>query len=303
MVDAILDKCQKGKNLSSLDYEKLLTLEDENKINQLLNSAKTIRDKYSKKVLLTPTLSIKDKTCEKLLACIKRSEELDIPRVNFFRQYETDEDVINACKLVKENTNLKTHVSISGEFSFESIEELSNIGVDTICCNLSTVNNEVFLNNHPKDTLTQRIKLCQNISKNGIGLSSGLVLGIGEEIPDRLKHLRFLSNYRTLEEIPIINYNTYPDLPTKEEQIIPLMEHLKTIAITRIMYPKITITVPLSQYKLEYGKYYLDAGANSLVTNDILKYEIFKEILNMIDECGLEIATTTFKWIIMNGFQ
>ena len=195
MVDAILDKCQKGKNLSSLDYEKLLTLEDENKINQLLNSAKTIRDKYSKKVLLTPTLSIKDKTCEELLACIKRSEELDIPRVNFFRQYETDEDVINACKLVKENTNLKTHVSISGEFSFESIEELSNIGVDTICCNLSTVNNEVFLNNHPKDTLTQRIKLCQNISKNGIGLSSGLVLGIGEEIPDRLKHLRFLSNY------------------------------------------------------------------------------------------------------------
>ena len=172
---------------------------------------------------------------------------------------------------------------------------MSNIGVDTICCNLSTVNNEVFLNNHPKDTLTQRIKLCQNISKNGIGLSSGLVLGIGEEIPDRLKHLRFLSNYRTLEEIPIINYNTYPDLPTKEEQIIPLMEHLKTIAITRIMYPKITITVPLSQYKLEYGKYYLDAGANSLVTNAILKYEIFKEILNMIDECSLEIATTTFK--------
>ena len=61
MVDAILDKCQKGKNLSSLDYEKLLTLEDENKINQLLNTAKAIRDKYSKKVLLTPTLSIKDK--------------------------------------------------------------------------------------------------------------------------------------------------------------------------------------------------------------------------------------------------
>lgn len=293
MVDAILDKCQKGKNLSSLDYEKLLTLEDENKINQLLNTAKAIRDKYSKKVLLTPTLSIKDKTCKELLACIKRSEELDIPRVNFFRQYETDEDVINACKLVKENTNLKTHVSISGEFSFESIEELSNIGVDTICCNLSTVNNEVFQNNKPKDTLTQRIKLCQNISKNGIGLSSGLVLGIGEDIPDRLKHLRFLSNYRTLEEIPIINYNTYPDLPTKEEQIIPLMEHLKTIAITRIMYPKITITVPLSQYKLELGKYYLEAGANSLVTNYILKYEIFKEIFDMIDECDLEIATTT----------
>ena len=40
MVDAILDKCQKGKNLSSLDYEKLLTLEDENKITFETNTLK-----------------------------------------------------------------------------------------------------------------------------------------------------------------------------------------------------------------------------------------------------------------------
>ena len=46
MVDAILDKCQKGKNLSSLDYEKLLTLEDENKINQLLNETNTLKKSY-----------------------------------------------------------------------------------------------------------------------------------------------------------------------------------------------------------------------------------------------------------------
>lgn len=290
MVDAILDKCQKGKYLSSLDYEKLLTLEDENKINQLLNTARTIRDRHSKKVLLTPTLSIKDKTPEELLGCIKRSEELRIPRVNFFRKYERDEDVINTCKLVKENTNLKTHVNISGDFSFDSIEELFNIGIDTICCNLSTVNNDVFLQNKPKDTLDKRIKVCQNISKNGIGLSSGLVLGIGENAPDRLKHLRFLSNFRTLEEIPIINYNTYPDLPTKEEDIIPLSEHLKTIAVTRIMYPKIIITIPLSEFRVEYCKYYLDAGANSFATNNILKYEVYKEILDIIDENGLEIT-------------
>ena len=115
MVDAILDKCQKGKNLSSLDYEKLLTLEDENKINQLLNSAKTIRDKYSKKVLLTPTLSIKDKTCEELLACIKRSEELNIPRVNFFRQYETDEDVIGS-KIIPILTALASYTAADIQF-------------------------------------------------------------------------------------------------------------------------------------------------------------------------------------------
>lgn len=294
MIDKILDKIHNKEYLSSLDYEKLLTISEEDQIKQLLNTAKDIRDKHSKKVLLTPTISIKNKTKEEVLDEVKKMEALKIPRVNFFRQYESDHDVITACKLVKENTNLKTLVNISGEFSFDSIEELSKIGVHTISCNLSTVNNKVFLKNKPKDTLTQRIKLCQNISKNGIGLSSGLVLGIGEDIHDRLKHLRFLSNYTTLEEIPIINYNTYPDFPTSEDQIIPLPEHLKLIAVTRIMYPELIITVPTPKFKPEYYKHYLDAGANSLATDNIITYEEFRVIINTIENCGLELATTTY---------
>ena len=185
---------------------------------------------------------------------------------------------------------MKTIVSITGEFLFDSVEELSNIGVDTICCNLGTVNNEVFKNTaKTNDTLTQRIKLCQNISKNGVGLSSGIVLGIGEDIPDRLKHLRFLSNYSTLEEIPIISYNTYPHFPTKKEDVYPLKEHLKLIAVTRIMYPKMTITIPTPIFKPKCYEAFLNAGADSITTDNILKYEQFLEIIKIINDCGLNI--------------
>lgn len=291
MIDELLDKIQNKEYLSSLDYEKLLTLSDDSQIEKLLNTARKIRDEHFKKILLTPTISIKNIPKEKLIESIEEMEELDIPRVNFFRQYDSDEDVITASKIIKEHTNLKILVNISGEFSFDSIEELSKIGIDTISCNLSTVNTEVFKNNKPKDTLTQRIKLCQNISQNGIGLSSGLVLGIGEDIHDRLKHLRFLSNFATLEEIPIINFNTYPDFPTSEDQIIPLKEHLKLIAVTRIMYPEMSITIPSPKFKPEYYGQYINAGANSLATNNILTYDEFIEINNVIKDCGFELET------------
>ena len=268
MIEETLDKALKQKRLSSLDYERLLTITDETQIERLLSIARKIRDENSKKVLLTPTLSLKNRKNDSLIKDIKLIEELNIPRVNFFRQYHGDEDVINACKTVKQNSNLKTIVSITGEFLFDSIEELSKIGVDTICCNLSTVNNEVFENTaKTDDTLTQRIKLCQNISKNGIGLSSGIVLGIGEDIPDRLKHLRFLSNYSTLEEI----------------------EHLKLIAVTRIMYPKMIITIPTPIFKPKCYEAFLNAGADSITTDNILKYEQFLEIIKIIRDCGLNI--------------
>ena len=68
----------------------------------------------------------------------------------------------------------------------------------------------------------------------------------------------------------------------------------RTLDITTSLYHSpddgIHAAYPLSE--LEYGKYYLDAGANSFATNNILKYEVYKEILDTIDECGLEIITS-----------
>ena len=95
MIEETLNKALKHKRLSSLDYERLLTITDETQIERLLSIARKIRDENSKKVLLTPTLSLKNRTDEGLIKDINLIEELNIPRVNFFRQYNSDEEVIN----------------------------------------------------------------------------------------------------------------------------------------------------------------------------------------------------------------
>ena len=51
------------------------------------------------------------------------------------------------------------------------------------------------------------------ISNAGIELSSGLLLGLGESMEDRLKHLHYLNNFKTLGEIPIMGFNPYDETP------------------------------------------------------------------------------------------
>ena len=74
----------------------------------------------------------------------------------------------------------------------ESLKELGKYETDTICCNLETVNQNLFNELKPGEKLEDRIKICNNISDSGIELSSGLLIGLGESYIDRADHL-FLS--------------------------------------------------------------------------------------------------------------
>ena len=104
------------------------------------------------------------------------------------------------------------------------------------------------------------------ISNAGIELSSGLLLGLGESMEDRLKHLHYLNNFKTLGEIPIMGFNPYDETPMANHPPFPLKEQLKIIAVTRIMYPEIRITVPTPTIGPKNVEYSLNAGANNLAT-------------------------------------
>ena len=137
------------------------------------------------------------------------------------------------------------------------------------------------------------------ISDAGIELSSGLLLGLGESNEDRIKHLRYLSNFDTLAEIPIMGFNPYEDTPMANHPPFPLKEQLKIIAITRIMYPKIRITVPTPTIGPKNVEYSLNAGANNLATVIADNYPLevkgvgspnygnYNEVVEVIEDLGL----------------
>lgn len=294
MIDEILNKTKEGKELTDNEFLELLNNDDEKELEKLFKTACEIRDNQSKVIKLTSTVHLTNKCqiqprCEycgfaeetsstgyynafyksngEILSAVKSIQEAHIPRVSCSGGYGyKGKQAVNACKIVKENSNLEILVNVGGDLTEKAVEDLSNLGVDTICCNLETINEDVFYQRKPGDSLDQRILTCKRVSDAGIGLSSGLLLGLGESKEDRIKHLRYLSNFKTLEEIPIMGFNPYPDTPMANYPAFPLKEQLKMVAITRIMYPEITITMPTPTVGPENVEFSLKAGANNLAT-------------------------------------
>ncbi len=327
MIDEILKKAKQGKELNDEEFLKLLKIDNDEDLEKLFKVACQIRDNQSKVIKLTSTVHITNKcqiqprceycgfaeetspkgyynafykSNEEILTAVESIQEAHIPRVSCSGGYGyKGKQAVNACRIVKENSNLEVLVNVGGDLTEEAIEKLAKLGADTVCCNLETINENIFYQRKPGDSLDQRILTCERVSNAGIGLSSGLLLGLGESVEDRLKHLRYLGNFKTLEEIPIMGFNPYEDTPMANEKPFPLKEQLKLVAVTRIMYPEIRITMPTPTVGPENVEFSLKAGANNLATviADNYPHEVkgvgspeygnYNEVVNVIEKLGL----------------
>ncbi|MGN0176687.1 MAG: 5,10-methenyltetrahydromethanopterin hydrogenase cofactor biosynthesis protein HmdB [Methanobrevibacter sp.] len=331
MIEEILKKAKQGEKLTDEEFLELLKINDNDTLEKLFKIAAEIRNNQSKTIKLTSTVHITNKcqikprckycgfaeetsskgyynafykSNEEILKAAKSINEAHIPRVSCSGGYGYNgKQAVNACRIIKENTNLEVLVNVGGDLTPESVKKLAELGVDTICCNLETINEDIFRKTKPGDSLSQRIETCKLISDTGIGLSSGLLLGIGESPEDRIKHLRFLNNFETLEEIPIMGFNPYNETPMENVPPFPLKEQLKIVAITRIMYPNIRITMPTPTIGPENVEYSLKAGANNLATVIADNYPLevkgvgspeygnYSEVISVIEKLGLTPQT------------
>ncbi|MCS3900809.1 5,10-methenyltetrahydromethanopterin hydrogenase cofactor biosynthesis protein HmdB [Methanococcus voltae] len=174
-------------------------------------------------------------------------------------------EVLRALKNVKKVSNLKVLVNAGADLTENCIIHLKNNNVDTICCNLESINENVFNSVKPGEKLQDRIEVCENILKHEVELSSGLLIGIGESYEDRVNHLNFLKDLN-VQEIPIMGFNPYKNTPMEHHPKCSALEQAKTIAITRLMFPNIRITSPTPTIGAELMQYALMAGASNVAT-------------------------------------
>ncbi|MDO9045833.1 MAG: 5,10-methenyltetrahydromethanopterin hydrogenase cofactor biosynthesis protein HmdB [Methanobacteriaceae archaeon] len=329
MIEKILNKSLEGKNLQKEELLKLFNVTSPEEIQIIMDTAATIRDQKSKKIKLTSTVHLtnvcqvtpKCKYCgfaartssegyyhpfykqeDEILKAALSVEDSGIPRISCSGAHGYHgQQAVTAAKVVKENTSLELLVNVGSDLNTESLNELSHYETDTVCCNLETVNESIFNELKPGEKLKDRIKICEMVSELDLELSSGLLIGLGESYEDRVNHLFFLKKFSSLGEIPIMGFNPYQDTPMASHPPCSLEEQMKTIAITRIMYHDIRITVPTPTIGPENVKYSLMAGADNLATvipdhyPSHVKgvgspaYGNLKEVVKVVESMGLKI--------------
>ena len=329
MIESILEKARNREKLTRSELIRLFEIDDEEDLRKLCRIACDIRNECSDVIKLTSTIHLTNK-CQVQPRCkycgfaaktstsgyydafFKSDEEIrkaaycvaksGIPRISCSGGHGyKGKQAVNAARIVKGETALEILVNVGADLTQDAVDELKRYGADTICCNLETTNEDVFNFVKHGEKLSDRIHICEMVSKAGIGLSSGLLIGLGESYEDRVDHLLFLSTFDTLEEIPIMGFNPYVDTPMENHPPCSIEEQLKTIAITRIMYPRIRITVPTPTIGPENVELPLLAGANNLATVIPEDYPLvvkgvgspnygnLHEVISVVEGLGLEV--------------
>lgn len=328
MIEEILEKAEKDKKLQDEEFLQLFSINNEEDLKKLCQTAAKIRNNHSKEIKLTSTVHITNKcqveprchycgfavktsrdgyyhgffkSNEEIREAVKSIEDANIPRVSCSGGHGyKGKQAVKAAEIVKKESDLEILVNVGADLTEKSINQLAELNSDTVCCNLETTNEDVFNKVKPGEKLEDRINVCEMTADAGIELSSGLLLGIGESHEDNLSHLRYLNNFKTLGEIPIMGFNPYKDTPMENHPPYPLKEQLKVVAITRIMYPHIRITVPTPTIGPKNVEYSLNAGANNLATVIADNYPLevkgvgspsygnLKDVVGVIEKLGLK---------------
>ena len=331
MIGNILKRARSGNKLERNEILSLFQIKNSEDLFKLLQTAYELRNSRNKIIKLTSTVHINNfchispkckycgfaagtssngyyhpfnKTDSQILKAVKCVEESGIPRVSCSGAHGYNgAHAVKAAKLVKEYTSLELLINVGADLDSQSIKELEKYETDTICCNLETVNRKLFREVKPGENIQNRIKICEMISELGMELSSGLLIGLGESYQDRVNHLLFLKKFKGLGEIPIMGFNPYKNTPMENHPPCSLVEQMKSIAITRILFKDIRITVPTPTIGPQNVKYSLIAGADNLATVIPENYPLevkgvgspsygnLKDVVGVVKELGLKIES------------
>lgn len=178
--------------------------------------------------------------------------------------------IIDMVRAVKE-LGLETCVTL-GKLDFEQTKQLKNAGLDFYNHNLDT-SAEFYPSIITTRTYQDRLETIKNVSDNDINICCGGILGMGESRQDRVQLLLSLLQLPKIpKSIPINQLIPIKGTPLENSEPIEPFEFIRTVAITRLMFPqsKIRLSAGRESMSDEMQAWCFMAGANSIWLGDKL---------------------------------
>lgn len=209
------------------------------------------------------------------------------------REVKSEEDFDFLLKMIRTITSMGIQVcSTLGLLTEKKALKLKEAGLYAYNHNLDT-GRRFYPKIITTRTFQERIDTLQILHNNGIRICSGLILGMGETIEDRLEWLYELYSLgREIHSIPVNVLIPQKGTPLEHQEPISFWEVLRMIALIRIVFPKTKIRFAGGRDRLSFAEQALSisAGINSLHMGEKLLTATgcrVKDDQRMIDELDL----------------
>ena len=172
------------------------------------------------------------------------------------------------CELVLRETSLLPHPN-PGLLSAEWIARLAAVS-PSMGLMLETTNVDLLApgaahDNAPDKVPARRLRTIEEAGKQGVPFTTGLLIGIGESLEDRVDTLLAIRDlqqrYGHIQEVIVQNFRVKPTIPMAHWPEPRRREMLRAVAVARLILPDVNIQAP-PNLSAPYYDDLLDAGIN-----------------------------------------
>jgi FO synthase len=168
------------------------------------------------------------------------------------------------CELVLRETNLIPHAN-AGLLSYEWLRRLRDVS-PSIGLMLESTNASLATHATAPDKIpSKRLAVLEDAGRLGIPFTTGILIGIGESISDRVDALFAIAElqrkYGHIQEVIIQNFRAKPDIPMANSPEPTMNDMLRTIAVARLILRDTNIQAPPNLSDANFPCL-LDAGIN-----------------------------------------
>jgi 7,8-didemethyl-8-hydroxy-5-deazariboflavin synthase CofG subunit len=172
------------------------------------------------------------------------------------------------CELILRETTLLPHPN-PGLLSAEWITRLAavspSMGLMLETTNASLLESGAAHDNAPDKLPTKRLRTIEEAGKQNVPFTTGLLIGIGETLDDRVDTLLAIRDlhqrYGHIQEVIVQNFRAKPGIPMRNWPEPTRGEMLRTVAVARLLMPNMNIQAP-PNLSAPYYDDLLDAGIN-----------------------------------------
>src|SRR6478752_3467469 len=172
------------------------------------------------------------------------------------------------CELLLRETSLLPHPN-PGLLSAEWVGRLAAVS-PSMGLMLETTNADLLApgaahDNAPDKVPAKRLRTIEEAGKQSVPFTTGLLIGIGETLEDRVDTLLAIRDlhmrYGHIQEVIVQNFRVKPEIPMRDWPEPTRGEMLRTVAVARLLMPEMNIQAP-PDLSAPYFEELLDAGIN-----------------------------------------
>ncbi len=172
------------------------------------------------------------------------------------------------CELVLRETSLLPHPN-PGLLSAEWIARLAAVS-PSMGLMLETTNAALLAagaahDNAPDKLPAKRLRTIEDAGRQNVPFTTGLLIGIGESLEDRVDTLLAIRNlherYGHIQEVIVQNFRVKPSIPMANWSEPTRGEMLRAVAVARLLLPNVNIQAP-PNLSAPYYDDLADAGIN-----------------------------------------